>query len=258
MRGRMTLPAFRELPPEIRRAQRALLVSSGGRRSRPSRTLVLAALLAILVATPALALRREMVDFLSSEPAPERIQVDFDSLRERTAESSAKFGGPRFTPDGPARAVMRVEIDGETRPLWVVPTREGGFCIRLNFGASCLTPEIKGEGRIAMMFGLATKGSDGMNWFVGRVSDQSIQEVELMYQDGERVNIPFVWVSPPIDTGFYAYDVPAEREEPGRLAVAVVGLAADGGEVAHTCLLVTPDELARSAPEVAALCPRHA
>jgi hypothetical protein len=74
----------------------------------------------------AFALYRELVDYGSAEPAPERIQRDFEFLQEHTAAASSRFGGPKFTPEGPAREVMRVHIDGETRPLWVVPTRDAG------------------------------------------------------------------------------------------------------------------------------------
>lgn len=255
MEMQMKLPAFRELAPERRAIQRAWLVSRIARRPPRSRTLVLAALFAILVAAPALALQRDVVDFFSSEPAPERIQLDFDSLRKHVAEMNAELGSPKFTPVGPAREVMRVHIDGEMRPLWVVPTEEGTFCYRLHFGLSCLTPEnAKHVGPIGG--GGLMKGQDGMDWIDGRVANEAVQAVELLYQDGERVKLPFVWVSAPVDEGFYAYDIPAEHEEPGRLAVAVVGLDEDREPLAHFCLLRNPEELARSVPAAAKLCER--
>jgi hypothetical protein len=258
MKVQMTLPAFRELPAERRAEQRAMIVARLGSRPRPYRAVVVGVVLAILVATPALALRRQMVDFVASEPAPQRIQVDFDSFGAHTAEARAKFGGPNFAPEGPAREVMQVRIDGEMRPLWVVPLKEGGFCHRLHFGMSCLTAEDNVRVGPVASGGLMTEGSEGMDWIEGRVSDESVQEVELVYQDGERVTLPFVWVSPPIDAGFFAYDIPAEREQPGSLAVAVIGLDGEGDEVAHACLPVGPEELARSSdPRVAALCKRE-
>jgi hypothetical protein len=105
--------------------------------------------------------------------------------------------------------------------------------------------------------GLATRDDDGFNWLFGRVSEQSVQEIELLYQDGKRLQLPFVWVSPPINAGFYAYDVPEQHEQPGRLTIAVIGRDDDGNTVAHRCLNVSPDEVARSVPEAAALCERH-
>jgi hypothetical protein len=215
-----------------------------------------AAAIAVIAAGSALAVYRELVDFFSAEPAPERIQLDFESIRERTADASSKFGGPKYTTEGPAREVMRVQIDGETRPLWVVPTREGGFCDRLHHTGSCVTPDVKKRMAVGVS-GLATSSGDGFNWFYGHVSEQSVQEVELLYQDGERVQLPFVWVSPPINAGFFAYEVPEQHEQPGRLTIAVIGRDQDRNAVAHQCLRVSPDEVARSVPEAAALCERQ-
>lgn len=256
MSGQMSLPRFRELPPELRAEQRARIVSAvvTPRRRRP--VLIVAIALALFAAAPTLALQRQLVDFWSGEPAPERIQLDFGFLREHTAEASARFGGPSYTPDGVAREVMTVMLDRESRPLWAVPTEEGAFCYRLHFHGSCLTPDDAKIMKIGLG-GLSTKLGDGLDWLVGPVLVKGVQEVELLYQDGERVKLPFVWVSPPLDVGFYAYDVPVDREEPGRLSVAVIGLDENGDEVAHACLPLSPDELARSVPAAAALCERR-
>ena len=216
----------------------------------------LAATVAVIAVGSAYALYRQFVDFGSATPAPERIQRDFNFLREHTAEANARFGGPKYTTEGPAREVMRVQIDGETLPLLVVPTREGGFCDRLHHTGSCVTPDVK-ERMAVGVSGLATSSGEGFNWFYGHVSEPSVQEVELLYQDGERVQLPFVWVSPPINAGFFAYEVPEQHEQPGRLTFAVIGRDDDGNAVAHQCLRVSPDEVARSAPEAAALCGRH-
>lgn len=215
----------------------------------------LAATVAVIAVGSAFALYRELVDFGSAEPAPQRVQLDFDSLRERSAEMRAKAGAPPITPEGPAREVMRVQIDGETRPLSVVPTREGSFCFRLAFAMSCvLDPN---EMNSIGYSGLATPDGNGSQWLVGPVSDEAVETVELLYQDGESVRLPFVWVSPPINAGFYAYDVPERHEQPGHLTAVIIARDENGNRVAHFCLTSSPDELARSAPEVAALCERH-
>jgi hypothetical protein len=214
----------------------------------------MAAAIAVVIAGSAFAVYREVVDFFSAAPAPERIQRDFDFLREHTAEASAKFGGPRFTTEGPAREAMRVQIDGELRSYWVVPTREGGFCTRLHFIGSCQTPEGR-EVKIGAG-GLAAGDSGGFDWIKGSVSDRAVQEVELLYQDGERVQLPFVWVSAPIDAGFFAYDVPEQHEQPGHLTGAVIGRDADGNVIADFCLRLSPDEVDGSDPTVVAFCKR--
>ena len=138
----MELPAFRELPSERHAAQRAIVVSHVAGRPRRRPALLIAVVIALLAVAPTFAFHRAVVDFFSGEPAPERIQLDFAYLREHSAEASARFGGPSYTPEGPAREVMRVMLDGESRPLWVVPTTEGAFCYRLHFHGSCLTPDL--------------------------------------------------------------------------------------------------------------------
>jgi hypothetical protein len=54
-----------------------------------------------------------------------------------------------------------------------------------------------------------------------------------------------------------AYDIPGEHEQPGHLAVAVIGLDEDGKDTAHQCLPIPPEELARRVPEAASLCERR-
>jgi hypothetical protein len=255
MREQMTLPAFRELPSETRAEQRARLLVAIHAPPRRRVTLAVALAVAVFAAAPTLAFQRELVDFWSAEPAPERIQLDFDRLREHIADANSRSGTPKFTPVGPAREVMRVHIDGETRPLWVARTEEETYCYRLHFTLSCLTPDNARRVGAIGFGGLATKQNAGFDWLVGSVREGAVQEVELHYQDGERVKIPFVWVSPPVDVGFFAYDVPPEREEPGRLTAAIAGLDEDGEVVAGVCLRLPPDEPVAS-PEAAALCKR--
>ena len=254
MEMQMALPRFRELPSETRAAQRArLLATVHAPRRRRGAVVAIAVGAAVLAAAPTLAFQRELVDFWSAEPAPDRIQLDFDRLREHIADANASLGSPKFTPVGPAREVMRVHIDGEMRPLWVARTEEGTYCYRLHFGLSCLTPENAQHVGAIGVGGLATKHGGGFNWLDGSVRERAVQEVELHYQDGERAKIPFVWVSPPLDVGFFAYDVPPEHEEPGRLTAAIVGLDADGKVVAGQCLRLAPDEPVGT-PEAEALC----
>lgn len=229
------------------------------RRARTPRRwlpiLVAAAIAAIAVGS-AFALYRELVDFGSADPAPERIQRDFNSFQERTAEASAMFGGPRFSIEGPARAIMTVQVHGEAERVWVAPTREGGFCFRV-LGTTCLTPELKATNKIGAM-GLATRHAAGFALLAGHVSDERVHQVELLYQDGERVRLPFVWVSAPINAGFYAFDVPEQNEQPGHLTVAITGRDKYGNAVVHTCLNVRGEELARSVSEAVALCKSRA
>jgi hypothetical protein len=176
-------------------------------------------------------------------------------MSELFDDVSQKLGRPGFTIEGPAREAIRVQIDGEVRSLWVVPTREGSFCYRFWGSASCLSPEYRRRIEIGAA-GSATRDRGGWGWIHGPVLNQAVQEVELLYQDGERVRLPFVWVSAPIDAGFYAYDVPVEHEQSGRLTAAVIGRDAVGNVVAQTCLPLSANEVDASDPTVVALCKR--
>jgi hypothetical protein len=256
MEMQMALPRFRELPSETRAAQRArLLATVRAPRRRRGAIVAITVGVAVLAAAPTLAFQRELVDFWSAEPAPERIQLDWDKMRQIHGELRAKgFGAPSITPVGTGREVLRVNLDGERRALWVIPTEEGGFCYRLHFHGSCArfpeNPGLKiGAG------GLATRERGGFAWIVGAVLASDVHEIELVYQDGERRKLPFVWVSPPIDAGFYAYEVPPEHEQSGHLTAAVVGLDEDGNMVAGLCLRLPPDEPVAT-PEAEALCKR--
>jgi hypothetical protein len=226
------------------------------RRARrvPTRALLIpvAAALAVVVVGSAFAIYRSTVDFFGGTPAPERIQRDFESLNART---SAHFGSPKLTMEWPAREVMRVPIDGEVRPYWVVPVREAGFCSRLHSYSDCYIP-VTSSTPLVGASGPAAGDGGGLAWIKGVVTNGAVQRVELLYQDGERVQLRFVWVSAPIDAGFYAYDVPEEHEQPGHLTAAVVGLGADGQEVDHRCLPLPPDEVEASDAAVVALCRR--
>jgi hypothetical protein len=258
----MNLPAYHELPAELRAEQRALIVSrvAGASHTRRVAAVILAA--AVLVATPALALHRQVVDFFSSEPAPERIQKDFDMLNRVRVEAPPPPPGipppPHISPVGQAREVMTVNVEGIPRPLWVVPNEGGGFCYRWHFMGSCGGLPGSTEAKMKIGGGGLSNGDgvEGLALVWGRVLASEIEEVELLYQDGERATLPFVWVSDPIDAGFYAYEVPEEHRRPGRLTVAVIGLDEDGQEVARQCLPLSPDELARSVPAVASACAR--
>jgi hypothetical protein len=248
MRVQMNLPAFREFPADRRADQRAGLLAQLDRRWRPRPVVVaVAVLLAAVAAAPTFALRHELVDFWSAEPAPGPIQLDFDRMREASEDAQRQgSGGPGWRPIGTAREVLATTVKGKREPLWVVPTEDGGFCFRWVFHGSCRVP---GDGTESLKLGgggLATDHGEGSAWVVGRVLDPEIQQIELLYEDGERVQVPFVWVSPPIDAGFYAFEIPADRQVPGRLGGVLIGLDGDGDEVAHQCVPLSPERVERS------------
>lgn len=184
-----------------------------------------AAALAIVVATPALGLHREFVDFFSAEPAPEPIRIDFARMRAR-----AQIGfGPHVVAEE-ARQVMSVPVDGKERPLWVAPIEGEGFCYRWHTSGSCGRMPHQQDFPRKLAVGWL-EGPHGPQRFLGHVLDPAIDRLELRYADGERVDLPFVWVSPPIDAGFVAFQVPEDHQQAGHGAVEVVAFDGKGNEV---------------------------
>jgi hypothetical protein len=181
-----------------------------------------AALVAILVGS-AFA-HRESIDFWSAPAAPERIVVDFSQMRAR-----ASIGlGPNVIP-GEARRVTFFEIDGQPEGLFVAPTDEGGYCWRLHFRGSCGRT---GRGQGAFSAGWLESDYGGAAWITGDFLDPQIRRIELEYEDGAHVLVPFVWVTAPIDAGFFSIDVPPEHLPMGHRAAVIRAFDEDGDEVA--------------------------
>jgi hypothetical protein len=198
---------------------------SGMRRTRTLWALSLAAALAAIVAGSALALYRDEIEFWSSPAAPERIVIDFQTMR-RLAVSAL---GPNVIP-GEARRVASFTIAGKSRGLFVAPTEEGGYCWRLHFIGSCGRT---GNNDESFGFGFLGSHTGGAAWINGDFLDSDITRIEVEYEDGEIASVPFVWVTAPIDAGFYSLDVPTEHLAVGRRAAFIRAYNESGDEVAR-------------------------
>jgi hypothetical protein len=148
---------------------------------------------AILAATPAWALVRDVLPFWKQPPAPSSTQKSFTSL---------DIGAPAgMAPgvSGPARSVIETQIAGKDVHLWVAPTTGGGFCFELEDSvAGCdrsrQLPIAYGGGQ--------TRGS----WVLtGDVLSADVDHVVLRYTDGTSATIPVVHVSDPINASFFVY-----------------------------------------------------
>ena len=214
---------------------------AGGNRKRRVALLVAAGVAAAL-AGPALGLHRVFIDFFKSEPAPARVQLDFN----RMGVGAPAGMDPQVIPDS-ARRVMTATYDGDTHTLWVAPTRKGGFCqLWTNGAGGCLDPKAlstTGRGKPDLgpndldpwMLG-ATYGSesDGIATLItGAVISKEVERLSVEYADGARTQIPLTWVSPPIGAGFYVLDVPAEHRQRGTNVSALVGTDRAGRVVAR-------------------------
>jgi hypothetical protein len=229
------------------------------RRARRPRIAVglLAATLVVAIATPALGLQRVVVDWFSAEPAPERVQVDFDQLG---VGAPREDWGPQVVPNS-ARKVMESDVGGQRRILWVAPTKKGGYCfLWTDFLGGCAAdpnspiPDRAGPNDVRPeLLGVTSvsTGNRGIRIIVGghlhADLGDDLDRLTVEFADGTATQVPFVWVSAPIDAGFYIYEIPAEHRRVGHQATAVVARDGDGHVLARqTFELIRPEDVMRN------------
>lgn len=189
--------------------------SRGPRRARGRALVALlataAVLAAILAATPAWAFVRDVLTFWDQPAAPQSVQLQFFSLN---------IGAPRgMSPQaaaGETREVGRFTFGGATHTLWVAPAKNGGFCslwLPLG-GGGCST-----SGKPLSTGALLRLGVP--EWITGDAIAPRVADVVIRFSDGSAVHPRIVWVSAPIDAGFFAYDVPAAGQAARRHVTAV-------------------------------------
>jgi hypothetical protein len=159
--------------------------------------LAAAAVVAVVaVAAPASGLHEPIIDFVAGEPAPERIVAQYEGLARRTAPGPA----PKYDViAGETRRVSTVHLSDGEHTLYVVPTREGGFCFMwTEMMGSC---DRLGSMPLNMGWG---GGPPVVN---GTVDAEWVHSVEVRFVDG-RVDKPKItWVSDPIGAGFFLHEV---------------------------------------------------
>jgi hypothetical protein len=204
------------------------------RRRRHRLPLALAAALTVaVVATPALGLRGKVVRlFDHAQPPPHRIVKAFSgwntpSLRSGVqADRAVKVLEARVTPD-------------RTAVLWVAPSRVG-FCTIMEIGGPAGEPsgcEEVGYDRlgvwVSLQGGVAPDGEilGGPVLIAGSTGLERADSLVLRFQDGDTVSIPLVWVTAPIDTGFFVYGVPERHWQAGHLPTTLTLRDAEGHEL---------------------------
>ena len=98
--------------------------------------------------------------------------------------------------------------------LWVAPTKAGGFCTEWSnfFGGGCVKdrrpPSIRSRFPEVNPFLLGLTWSPDargvLQSFSGNLLTPEAERVLVKFADGEEAEIPVLWVSPPIDAGFYS------------------------------------------------------
>jgi hypothetical protein len=220
-------------PPRHKRVGRLRLVLA----------VALPALVTVIVA-PAFGVGRGVLPFLSGERAPTPVTTDFASL--------STGAPPGMDPGVIAAETRKVGVwrfEGKSHTLWVAPTRAGGFCfewtqavggcdregtVPLSPTGAMATMRLPGGGeREAVLKAHA----DGIPiWVAGHVSAKYADSVEIRFEDGSVSRPAITWVSAPINAGFFAYDIPADRRVIGHRAVSVAALDSHGNRVTEVPL----------------------
>ena len=180
---------------------------------------------AIMLATPAWAFFRNVLSFGDQPKAPRSVQLQFWSLN-----LGAPAGMSPRAVGGETRKVGRFTFGGMPHTLWVAPAKNGGFCALWipGGGGGCSTAGQPLSTGAVLVFPhdadqparTATRRSQlprleriGVPaWITGAALDPAVRDVVVRFSDGSAVHPQVVWVSAPIDAGFFAYDVPADEQ----------------------------------------------
>lgn len=215
-------------------------------RRRRALTTALVVLGAVVVAAPAFGLGRFAIDWLSADPAPDRVQLEFAQLGVGAPEGM----DPGIVPNA-ARKVLEVTLADGPHTLWVAPTKSGGFCETWSglwggcrsHQAPAGVPE-PGSGDLRSWdLGMTVQQEHGATTRLGgSLLAPDAARLIVDYEDGASEEIPFTWVSPPIDAGFYVFEVPPEHRSFGHRAAVLRAVDAKGHDLARSSIPIPPPE----------------
>ena len=209
-------PSFEATARAREAALQAHVHRFGRRRSR--RVVRLAVVLAViaLLAAPAYALVTHVIDFSHAAKAPTVIQKRFQTL----SKSGAPPGmDPRVIAEE-TRLVTVFRVPSGSFPLWVAPTRTGGLCDEIgDLGGGCIadrtftgvdpTPEGYKPWLVAATFSSVRDPRHGLTSYVsGLVLPKDASRLELTFGDHSVRPLSFIWVSRPIEAGFFLAELP--------------------------------------------------
>lgn len=197
------------------------------RRLRPRFALAAAAVVAVVVAAPAFGLGGKLVRiFESGEPAPAPIERSFAGL-----DAGAP---PGFQTGVVASQTRKIDLPGNVW-LWIAPTNKGGFCLFVEGGGGqCdAARALKFWPTFSIGGDFSHQGvvENGPVLIDGSTTLSDAASVEVQFEDGSSATIPVVWVSAPIDAGFFAYEVPPAHLRVGARPNLLILRDANGNEL---------------------------
>lgn len=210
----------------------------GHRRRRMWPAYAIAAVVIVWLAAPAFGVRPPFLDFFSSSAhVPKRVVRSFKVLN---------VVAPRgMSPNVVAAQTRRVTVyhlrDGKRFPLFVAPRRTGGFCYTFGYAGGCTDRSANPHDQTGDLnvrdIGLGRLGS---HIYAGSVFDQRIDHLQLRFVDGTHADIPLLWVSPPIDAGFFLYDLTYSERRSAHAPKEMVALDAQGHVLARNRSMFAP------------------
>ncbi|HTY29412.1 MAG TPA: hypothetical protein VMD51_14895 [Mycobacterium sp.] len=227
--------ALGELEAKIRDRVLVLPSTAPDRKHRlPRRRLVvIACVLAALLGGPALAFQFGVIDFSTAPAAPHPVVEQFSSL---------SVGAPPGMDPQVIAGQTRLVGTVLGHQLWVAPTKEGGLCyLWSDSGGGC--DAVGGFPLSVTWSGAATTAAQpgaqpGRSFTAveGFAHSRWVDEVQITLDDGSTVQPEMLWVSPPINAGFFYYRAP-----PGQAITNVRAL--------HAGSVVAADNYGSGAPQ---------
>jgi hypothetical protein len=122
-----------------------------------------------------------------------------------------------------ARRITDVRIDGHDYVLLIAPTKHGGFCYTWAKSYSITGCRLHGEPRYVSYLGLwsTMAAHNALNTIGGSFPQARTTRVTLAYADGQTTEIPFVWVTKPINSGFFLAGIPKRHQRLGHQPVRI-------------------------------------
>lgn len=214
---------------------------------------VLASLLVILFATPAFGLLRDWIGRkdvrFNGKTAPYLVKRDF---------ADQSIGIPKnMNPQviaSQSRRVASFPLFGKEAVVYVAPTRKGGFCV--TFGkmtGTCARSRPKASDYpretgslnphlLSVISGMSRVPGTRAQFHAGLygvVFANNAASLRVEYEDHTSVQIPFVFVSKPIDAGFFIWGRPSGHRRVGKRPLAVSARDSHGKLISRVLVLST-------------------
>jgi hypothetical protein len=200
------------------------VVHRSRRAQRRRRALNAAGLLAVVAAgvASAYALGHPVIDFGKAQRG---------SLKQVNQFGSMEVGAPRGMAPGvlphQTRLITTLRIDGKWNKLYVAPTKQGGFCsLWSGLGGGCRAN--RHDKFASRLDAGGMVGPGGMLILEGSFFQARGDRLTLSFKDGATTDVPFVWVTTPINAGFYAYRIPNAHRHVATRAVSLALYDKDG------------------------------